>query len=124
MPDLGIPNCLFVDSQGKQTEKIIIRPLRELGIPTAGIVDIDVIKDGGKVWTTFLESEFVLKVEQQSLALMRSAIKRKYEESAQDMKGNGGMGILLESDKGAANNLLDKLARYGLFVARKGEAES
>ena len=49
MPDLGIPNCLFVNWQGKQTEKTIIRPLRELGIPTVGIVDIDLIKDGGKV---------------------------------------------------------------------------
>ena len=44
MPDLGIPNCLFVNSQGKQTEKTIICPLREIGIPTAGIVDIDLIK--------------------------------------------------------------------------------
>jgi len=124
MPDLGIPNCLFVNWQGKQTEKTIIRPLRELGIPTVGIVDIDVIKDGGKVWTTFLESGFVPKDEQQSLALMRSAIKLKFEESGQDMKRNGGIEILSESDKEAANNILDRLAQFGLFVARKGEVES
>ena len=86
-----------------------------------GIVDIDVIKDGGKVWTTFLKSGVVLKVEQQSLALMRSAIKWKFEVSGQDMKRNGGIEILSESDKEAANNLLDRLAQYGLFVARKGE---
>ena len=124
MPDLGIPNCLFVNWQGKQTEKTIIRPLRELGIPTVGIVDIDVIKDGGKVWTTFLESGFVPKDEQESLALMRSAIKLKFEESGQDMKRNGGIEILSESDKEAANNLLDRFAQYGLFVVRKGEVES
>src|SRR5207248_10030214 len=42
-PELGIPNCLFLNAQNKQTVRSIIRPLRELGIPAAGIVDIDVL---------------------------------------------------------------------------------
>lgn len=45
--DKGIPNCLFLNAQNKQTVKTIIKPLRELGIPVAGIVDIDILKEGG-----------------------------------------------------------------------------
>ena len=58
-PEWGIPNCLFLNAQNKQTVRTVIRPLRQLGIPAAGIVDIDVLKDGGSVWTDFLASGFV-----------------------------------------------------------------
>ena len=37
-PDQGIPNCLFLNAQNKQTVRTIIRPFRELGIPAAGVV--------------------------------------------------------------------------------------
>jgi hypothetical protein len=47
----GIPNCLFLHAQNKQTVKTIIKPLRKLGIPVAGIVDIDILKEGGVVWS-------------------------------------------------------------------------
>lgn len=39
----GISNCLFINAQNKQTVNDIIRPLRELGIPAAGIVDVDIL---------------------------------------------------------------------------------
>ncbi len=38
----GIPNCLFLNAQNKQTVHEIMKPLREMGIPCAGIVDIDI----------------------------------------------------------------------------------
>jgi hypothetical protein len=46
-PEWGVPNCLFLNSQGKHTLQTIMRPLRKLGIPAAGIVDVDVLKDTG-----------------------------------------------------------------------------
>jgi hypothetical protein len=45
----GMNNCLFINAQNKQTVWDIVKPLRELGIPTIGIVDIDVLKEGGSV---------------------------------------------------------------------------
>lgn len=62
-PEWGIPNCLFINAQNKQTIKTILKPLRELGIPTIGIVDIDILKDGGREWTGFLESVFIPEVQ-------------------------------------------------------------
>ncbi len=123
-PESGIPNCLFLNAQNKQTVQIIIKPLRELGIPAVGIVDVDILKDGGKDWTNFLKGGFVPELEHQSLGGLRNAVKQKIEETGQDMKRNGGVDILVGSDKEAANNLFDKLAEYGLFVVRKGELES
>ena len=40
------------------------------------------------------------------------------------MKRDGGVAILDNSDKEAANNLFDQIADYGLFVVRSGELES
>jgi hypothetical protein len=122
--DVGIPNGLFLSAQNKQTEQTIIRPLRELGIPAAGIVDIDILKEGGNVWTAFLESGFVPKVEHESLHTLRSALKTKFDETGKNLKRDGGVDLLQPGDREAANNLFDKLAEYGLFVVRRGELES
>ncbi|MCY7384346.1 MAG: ATP-binding protein [Microcoleus sp. CAN_BIN18] len=123
-PELGIANCLFINAQNKQTVKTIIKPLRELGIPAVGIVDIDILKDGGQVWTGFLESSFVPELEHQSLANLRNAIKQKLDDSSKNMKREGGVEILSDGEKEAANNLFDKLAEYGVFAVRRGELES
>ncbi|MBN2434248.1 MAG: ATP-binding protein [Spirochaetes bacterium] len=122
-PKWGIPNCLFINAQNKQTVQTIIKPLRELGIPTAGIVDIDVLKDGGTDWSNFLSSGFVPEIAVQSLGQLRAGIKTKLE-AAGNMKTDGGVELLNVSDREAANNLLDQLGEYGLFVVRNGEVES
>jgi ABC-type cobalamin/Fe3+-siderophores transport system ATPase subunit len=120
----GIPNCLFLNAQNKQTVRTIIRPLRELGIATAGIVDIDVLKEGGTVWTDFLGSGFVPEIEQQSLGALRAAINKKFEGTGKNMKRDGGLDLLDKGDREAGDNLFDRLAQYGLFVVRRGEIES
>lgn len=122
-PEFGIPNCLFVNAQNKQTVRTIIKPLRELGIPTVGIVDVDVVKDGGVVWTEFLRSGFVPEIEQAPLGAIRAAVNRKFEETGRDMKRDGGVALLNPEDREAANNLFDRLSQYGLFVVRGGEIE-
>lgn len=122
-PELGISNCLFIHAQNKQTVKTIIKPLRELGIPAVGIVDIDILKEGN-VWSGFLESSFIPKLERESLANLRNAVNQKFNASGKDMKRDGGIEILDDGDKEAANNLFDKLAQYGVFAVRGGELES
>lgn len=120
----GIPNCLFLNAQNKQTVKTIIKPLRQLGIPVAGIVDIDIIKEGGSVWSDFLESASLPELERNPLAQIRQALKQKFIESGLDMKRNGGINILEGQDQEALSNLFNKLAEYGLFVVPNGELES
>lgn len=122
-PGRGIPNCLFLNAQNKQTVRTIIRPLRELGIPAAGVVDIDVLKDGGRTWTDFLASGFVPDLEQEALATLRARVKERFDATERDMKREGGIALLTDGDREAANNLLDRLQQYGLFVVRRGEIE-
>jgi hypothetical protein len=123
-PDWGIPNCLFLNAQNKQTVQTIIRPLRKLGIPAAGIVDVDVLKDGGSTWTNLLSSAHIPAMSHQSFATLRAAIKNAMDATGKEMKRDGGIAILDASDREAAQNLIGQLADYGIFVIRGGELES
>ncbi|MBP9094964.1 MAG: ATP-binding protein [Ignavibacteria bacterium] len=120
----GIPNCLFLNAQNKQTIKDIMLPLREMGIPCAAIVDIDIIKDGGQVWTKFLENAFVPAGTVRSFSTHRSEINNKFVAANIDFKIHGGIDVLNTNDKQSANDLFDQLELYGIFTVRKGELES
>jgi hypothetical protein len=120
----GVPNCLFLNAQSKQTIKDIVNPLREMGIPTAGILDIDVLKDGGKEWCGLLESGFFPQLQIGLMSNFRKSIKDSFEVLGKDMKINGGIDLLDQSSAEAAKNLFDMMDQYGLFVVRRGELES
>jgi predicted ATPase len=111
----GIPNCLFLNAQNKQTVHEILRPLREMGIPCASIVDVDVIKEGGKVWKNLLSSANVPNVTIESTALSRGHLKAKFDAKGVNFKTKGGVGVLDEPDKEACNNLFDQLDEYGVY---------
>lgn len=123
-PNWGIPNCLFINAQNKQTVQTIVKPLREIGIPAAGVVDIDILKEGGAVWSAFLDGGGFPEIDKQSLANTRPAVKKCLEDTGRDMKRDGGIGLLSGADLESASNLFDQLERYGLFVVRSGELES
>jgi hypothetical protein len=123
-PTRGIPNCLFLNAQNKQTVQTIIAPLRHMGIPAAAIVDIDVLKEGGAVWSGFLDGGFVPEAEKAALATSRATLISRFQATGRNMKREGGIDLLPSGDKESANNLFDRLGEYGLFVVRKGELES
>lgn len=123
-PTRGIPNCLFLNAQNKQTIHEIIKPLREMGIPCAAIVDVDVIKDGGTTWTNLLKGGFMPDVTINSTSVSRGNIKSKFDAKGVNFKTQGGVNVLDPQDREACNNLFDQLDEYGIFAVRKGELES
>jgi hypothetical protein len=123
-PEWGIPNCLFINAQNKQTVHTVMRPLRQLGIPAAGIVDVDALKDGGATWTNLLSGANVPSIAHGSMATIRSALKQAMDKTGKDMKRDGGVAILEQADREAAVNLLNQLSEYGVFVIPGGELES
>ena len=123
-PEWGIPNCLFLNAQNKQTVPTVLKPLRNLGIPAVGIVDVDVLKDGGVVWTRFLEGGCVPELERESLAVLRKNVSDRLAATGRDMKRDGGLDLLGAEDREAAGNLCERLCEYGLFVVKRGELES
>lgn len=120
----GVNSCLFLNAQNKQTISRIMRPLRELGIRTAAIVDIDVIKEGGQPWTNLLRSAMVPETLFDSLNILRSQVKGYFNESGKDMKKDGGLSILSGDRLAACQSLFYQLAQYGIFVVPNGELES
>jgi ABC-type cobalamin/Fe3+-siderophores transport system ATPase subunit len=123
-PEWGIPNCLFINAQNKQTVHTILRPLRKLGIPAAGVVDVDALKDGGVTWTNLLSGANIPAIAHGSLATLRAALMQAMENTGKNMKRDGGIGILQPPNKEAALNLLAQLGDYGIFVVPGGELES
>ncbi len=120
----GIEGCLFLNAQNRQTVWDIVRPLRELGIPAAGIVDIDVLKEGGTVWQKPMDCAFVPTLSHSGLAVERSALLKAFKATGKDMKRGGGTEVLSQSDREACLNFFAKLADYGIFVVPSGEIEA
>lgn len=123
-PEWGIPNCLFLNTQGKHSVHTILTPLRKLGIPAVGIVDVDILKEGGASWSNIIDGANVPEVARNALATLRTAIKAKMDASGKDMKRQGGVAILEAADREAAENLLQQLSEYGIFIVPGGELES
>lgn len=124
--EFGIPNCLFLNAQNKQTIETIMRPLRRLGIPTAAIVDVDIIKEGGKNWSSFLSAGGIQEMAIHSWATLRTSLMQKIKDipGDKDFKKNGGIYVLDQQSQESASTLIDNLARYGLFIIKGGELES
>jgi ABC-type cobalamin/Fe3+-siderophores transport system ATPase subunit len=123
-PEWGLPNCLFLNAQNKQTIPTIVGPLRKLGIPVASIVDIDVLKEGGTVWATMSKGAHIPEMLQANMGNMRAALKKAMEATGRDMKRDGGVQILNRADREGAYALLSQLSDYGVFVIENGELES
>lgn len=120
----GIPNCVFLNAQNKQTIPTIIRPLRSLGIPSAAIYDIDFVKDGGGVAARFMETAGVPEMARSGLATTRAALAMALIKADPNYKTTGGIQRLSDADQAAANDYFDQLDAYGAFVVRRGELES
>lgn len=120
----GIDNCLFLNARNKQTVPQVAGPLREIGIPAAMVVDIDVLKGGGQEWSKLLDAAGVPETSRTALSNHRAAVKKAFDESGQDMKRDGGVAILGKDARESCSSLLDQLADYGIFVVPVGEIES
>jgi hypothetical protein len=123
-PEWGVQNCLFLNAQNKQTIHTLMRPLRKLGIPAAAIVDIDVVKEGGSVWTNLHDAACVPAPSHSPLSQMRGALKASLEATGRNMKREGGLDLLGRADQEAGQNLFDQLAAYSIFAIAGGELEA
>ena len=101
-----------------------MQPLRKLGIPAAGIVDVDILKDSGAQWNGILNGANIPQTSRAALAALRTAIKAAIDATKKDMKRDGGISILKDDPRDAAISLFRQLSEYGLFVVPGGELES
>ncbi|HAT2049516.1 TPA: ATP-binding protein [Legionella pneumophila] len=120
----GISEGLFLNAQNKQTIWTIIEPLRQMGIPTVGIVDIDFIKDGGSEFSKALNAVGVPLGLQGSFSGLRKTVRDFLDKTGKDMKRDGGIYLLKGEELATAQKFISDLAEYGIFIVPGGELES
>ncbi|WP_199063877.1 hypothetical protein [Serratia sp. ASV30] len=112
------------NAQNKQTVWDIVKPLRDIGIPAVGVVDIDIIKEGGSTWKKPLTGAHFPEIQHEAFGILRSKFKSTFENTNKDMKTDGGINLLSKSDREGFQKFLDDLAEYGVFVVPHGEVEN
>jgi hypothetical protein len=115
----GADGCIFLNAQNKQTIRRILRPLREMGIPAAAVVDLDIFK-GKEDFRDLLRSAFVPEVFEEHWERTRALLQQKLR--GDDYKAGGILNLPREL-RAAADLLLDGLAGFGVFVVPTGELE-
>jgi len=125
----GIVNVVFLNAQNKQTVPKIVGMLRKMGVPAIGIVDLDVVAEGGAVWTTQMDGAGLPAAMRESLSsqqntTIRNLKAKSADEKKKDYKWHGGISLLENDDREAAEALFATLADYGLFVVPNGEVEA
>lgn len=120
----GIRHTTFLNAHNKQEATHIARVLRNVGIPAALILDIDWIKEDGKVAQRYLAAAGVPKGSRPGLIETRRQVRALLEAKDGDYKADGGVGLLAGADLATASDFFDQLDSYGLFTVRNGELES
>ncbi|HEX2189513.1 MAG TPA: AAA family ATPase, partial [Longimicrobiaceae bacterium] len=115
----GADGCVFLNAQNKQTIRRILRPLREMGIPAAAVVDLDILK-GKDDFRDLLRSAFVPDLFVEHWERTRALLQQRLR--GEDYKARGIYNLPREH-RAAAEMLLDGLAAFGVFVVPTGELE-
>lgn len=80
----GIENCVFMNAQNKQTISRIVSLLRRMGVPAAGIVDLDVVAEGGTNWGNQIEAIAIPKPIRPSHETTRANIFKLLQDVSTD----------------------------------------
>ncbi|WP_107923474.1 AAA family ATPase [Lysinibacillus parviboronicapiens] len=125
-PEWHIDECLFLNAQNKQTVGWITKELRKIGIPTVSIIDLDLIKDGGGVFTDYLKSVNIPVSQHPGICTNKESIKNLFPNITQKnspLKTHG-IKYLSKDDKPLLESFLSTLNTYGLFPVPIGELEA
>jgi hypothetical protein len=115
----GADGVVFLNAQNKQTVRRIIRPLREMGLPAAAILDLDLLK-GREDFRDLLRSAFVPEVFWEPWEEQRRRLHQQINNA--DYKA-GGIQRLSGEARTLADTLLASLSEYGVFLVPNGELE-
>jgi hypothetical protein len=120
----GIPDSLFLNAQNWSTEARVIAPLRKLGVPAAGVLDLDTLWNRRGEWKKLYDAVGISEGSSifSQLEADRSSCASDRRER-QRCKENG-LAALPKSKRDAARRFIASLASYGIFVVPVGELEN
>ena len=119
--DRSLRDCQFVSTHGKGSMYKPLALLRKAGIPTACVVDFDVL-DGkkrtlGNLASAAMVPSQILSSVKHEIGMASLEIKKCHEQRR-------GLDMLEDGIRETIRDAICKLARYGIFVVPNGELES
>src|SRR5690554_2314520 len=117
----GSVDSLFINAQNKQTIGRIVSPLRKMGIPSAAIVDLDIIKKSHE-FKELCKSCNVPQALIESWGVLKGNVNKILEDNGVNSNKQGIDDIPVEH-RGTLTSLLNNLKEYGIFVVPRGALE-
>ena len=117
-------DCIFLNAQNKQTVRRIVRPLRDMGIPAAAIIDLDIIikKGTNNDLQDLMEAAYVPDALRKGCGQLRGELEAAFKSKNLIPKRDG-IKSLEEGHRESAEVLLRDLSEYGIFLTPVGELE-
>lgn len=120
----SIRHSTFLNAHNKQTAAEIVGELRQVGVPSALVVDIDWVKEDGQVCNKYFNAACIPEGLRQGLRNTRQTVRSYLQAANSDYKRNGGIALLSGDELATAEAFFNQMEAYGLFTVRAGELES
>lgn len=125
----GIEDSVFLNAQNWQTIARLVQPLRRIGVPAAAILDLDTITGNETTWKKIYKATGIPKNHWKRVNRLRSQVADAFDRLPPDLGKKAkikriGVQALGQSATETANELINYLARYGIFLVPVGEVES
>ena len=118
--DVACPDCLFTNVQNIQTIRLLVEPLRKMGVPAAAVVDLDIITNSEQ--RLLYQAAGVPNGLVKTLGQWTGEVRASFERLGREPKAVG-VQALPAADREVATTLLSMLREYGVFVVPVGELE-
>ena len=120
----GIPETQFVNAQNWSTEARVIAPLRRLGVPAAGILDLDTLWNSKNEWRPVYRAVGLADDDPVRVRLEAEQARLARDMNERTRCKERGIEGLASSKRADMRALIRELALYGLFIVPRGELES
>lgn len=125
----GIGDVRFLNAENWQTVARLVHALRGVGVPAAAILDLDTVTRGTSNWEKFYRGLGIPKNQWTRVNRLREKVTSAFDSLSPDPGRKKkikriGLDALSDDDKDEAEELVNYLARYGLFLVPVGEVES
>jgi ABC-type lipoprotein export system ATPase subunit len=120
----GVVDAQFVNAQNWSTEARVIGPLRRLGVPAAGILDLDTLWNSKSEWRPLYRAVGLTDGDPERLRLEAEQAFLARDASERAACKKRGIAALPAAKRSRMRAFLAELAEYGIFVVPGGELES